>query len=395
MLLYVHIPFCRRKCRYCAFFSRPLPEGGGKGADGPLARYLAALGEELSQWGERLGEREVESVFFGGGTPSLLEPEVLAAVLERVRRTFALRPDAEISMEANPDSLHTEEKARGFLDAGINRISLGVQSFDDGRLHTLGRVHRVEEARAAFRAIRKAGCGNLSLDLMWGLPGQTLEDWQAEVREALSLEPDHLSAYGLTLEEGTPLAEDVEKGLLDLPSEETQCAMYLEGIRLFEEAGLSQYEISNFARPGFRCRHNLGYWEGRDYLGLGPAAASTLNGERWTNPEGEAWFEQVREGRPCAEREALDTSTRALELMMLRLRTVKGLALDDYAALTGRAFLDEHGAFVRRLCEGGLAEAKDRTFRLTRQGMLVSNSILGELFEEEQESSGLREKKPA
>ena len=189
----------------------------------------------------------------GGGKrlPSLVEPEALAAVLERVRRTFALRPDAEISMEANPDSLHTEEKARGFLDAGINRISLGVQSFDDGRLHTLGRVHRVEEARAAFRAIRKAGCGNLSLDLMWGLPGQTLEDWQAEVREALSLEPDHLSAYGLTLEEGTPLAEDVEKGLLDLPSEETQCAMYLEGIRLFEEAGLSQYEISNFARPGF------------------------------------------------------------------------------------------------------------------------------------------------
>lgn len=387
MLLYVHIPFCRRKCRYCAFFSSPLPEGGGAGgkeaAGGPLARYLAALLEELSQWGRRIGGREVESVFFGGGTPSLLEPGDMADILERVRQTFALRPDAEISMEANPDSLHDEGRARGFLDAGINRISLGVQSFDDGRLRALGRVHRAEEARAAFRAIRKAGCGNLSLDLMWGLPGQTLEDWQAEVREAVALKPDHLSAYGLMLEDGTPLAEDCAKGLLDMPSEEAQCSMYLEGIRLFEEAGLSQYEISNFARPGFRCRHNLGYWEGRDYLGLGPAAASTLNGERWTNPEGEAWFAQVRSGSPCAARETLDTPTRALELMMLRLRMVEGLALDDYAALTGRAFLDEHGAFVRRLCGGGLAEVKDGRFRLTRQGMLVSNSILGELFEEE------------
>ena len=387
MLLYVHIPFCRSKCRYCAFFSRPLPESEQRGkrgaAEGPLARYLAALREELAQWGERLGGREVESVFFGGGTPSLLEPEDMASLLERVRRTFALRLDAEISMEANPDSLHDEGKARGFLDAGINRISLGVQSFDDGRLRTLGRVHRAEEARAAFRAIRKAGCGNVSLDLMWGLPGQTPEDWRVEVREALALEPDHLSAYGLMLEEGTPLAEEVEKGLLDVPQEEAQCDMYLEGIRLFEEAGLSQYEISNFARPGFRCRHNLGYWEGRDYLGLGPAAASTLNGERWTNPEGEAWFAQVRSGRPCAARETLDTPTRALELMMLRLRTVEGLALGEYAHLTGRAFLDEHGAFVRRLCDGGLAEVKAGTFRLTRRGMLVSNSILGELFQEE------------
>lgn len=377
MLLYIHVPFCRRKCRYCAFFSRPLE---GRGA---LEPYLSALHEELSQWGKRLQSAAVESVFFGGGTPSLLEPEDMAALLAHVRRAFAVSPDAEIGMEANPDSLRPAERAKGFMDAGINRMSLGVQSFDDAMLDTLGRLHRADAARAAFRAVREAGCANVSLDLMWGLPGQTLAAWLEDLRAALALGPDHLSAYGLTLEPGTPLADDCEGGALRLPPEDVQCAMYLEGIRLCEEAGLRHYEISNFAREGFRCRHNLGYWEGRDYLGLGPAAASTLDGERWTNPEGEAWLEQVRGGRPCAERETLDGPTRVRELMMLRLRTVEGLPLDAYAALTGRAFLADHGALVRRLCEGGLAEAAEGRFRLTKAGMLVSNSILGELFDEE------------
>lgn len=189
----------------------------------------------------------------------------LEGVLDCVGRTFEVLPGAEISMEANPDSLHTAEKASGFLAAGVNRISLGVQSLHDGMLETLGRLHRANAAREAFRAIREAGCANLSLDLMWGLPGQTLEQWLEDARAAIALGPEHISAYGLTLEPGTPLAESC--GDAELPSEDVQCAMYLEGIRLFEEAGLHHYEVSNFARDGFRCRHNLGYWEGRDYLG--------------------------------------------------------------------------------------------------------------------------------
>ena len=216
-------------------------------------------------------------------------------------------------------------------------------------------------------------------------PGQTLEQWLDDVRAAIALGPEHVSAYGLTLEPGTPLAESC--GDADLPSEDVQCAMYLEGIRLFEEAGLHHYEVSNFARDGFRCRHNLGYWEGRDYLGVGPAATSTIGGERWTNPEGEGWLEQVREGRRCPEREPLDRATRALELMMLRLRTVDGLPLDAYESLAGRSFLGDHGPFAHRLCAEGLARMENGVFRLTDEGMLVSNSILGELFEEEPESA--------
>ena len=375
MLLYVHVPFCRRKCRYCAFYSVPLAAGAFS-----LSGYVSALCAELALWGGRLGRVPVESVFFGGGTPSLLDPERIAVVLELVRGTFAVAPDAEISMEANPDSLHTAERARGYLEAGVNRVALGVQSLDDGMLAALGRLHRADAARAAFRAVREAGCRNVSLDLMWGLPGQTPELWREDVRAALALEPDHLSAYGLTLEPGTPLAEAC--GEAGLPSEDAQCAMYLEGIRLFGEAGLRQYEISNYAREGFRCRHNLGYWEGREYLGLGPAATSTLGGERWTNPEGAEWLAQVAEGRVCARRETLDRETRTRECMMLRLRTVDGLPLAAYARVAGRPFLEAHGAFARRLCAAGLARLEDGRFRLTAGGMLVSNSILEELFEE-------------
>lgn len=225
MLLYIHVPFCRRKCRYCAFYSTPLPCSGDE-----MAVYLSALYAELGQWGRRLGRVPVESVFFGGGTPSLLDPDQLAGVLDCVGRMFEVLPGAEISMEANPDSLHTAEKASGVLAAGVNRISLGVQSLHDGMLERLGRLHRADAAREAFRAIREAGCANLSLDLMWGLPGQTLEQWLDDVRAAIALGPEHVSAYGLTLEPGTPLAESC--GDADLPSEDVQCAMYLEGIQI-------------------------------------------------------------------------------------------------------------------------------------------------------------------
>lgn len=378
MLLYVHVPFCRRKCRYCAFYSCQLTRSGNE-----TAVYLSTLHAELEQWGRRLGRVPVESVFFGGGTPSLLEPDQVAGVLDCARRIFAISPGAEISMEANPDSLHTVEKADGFLAAGVNRVSLGVQSFNDGMLETLGRLHRADAAREAFRAVRDAGCANLSLDLMWGLPGQTLEQWREDVRAAIALGPEHVSAYGLTLEPGTPLADSC--GDADLPLEDVQCAMYLEGIRLFGEAGRHHYEVSNFAKDGFQCRHNLGYWEGRDYLGVGPAATSTIGGERWTNPEWEGWLKQIRDGLRCPEREALDRATRALELMMLRLRTVDGLPLDAYESLSGRSFTADHGPFARRLCVEGLARMENGVFRLTDEGMLVSNSILGELFEEEPE----------
>ncbi|MCC8194269.1 MAG: radical SAM family heme chaperone HemW, partial [Deltaproteobacteria bacterium] len=263
MLLYIHVPFCRAKCRYCAFYSVPLP--------GPeaLRAYTDTLLREIAFWGDALGNVPVESIFFGGGTPSLLPPKAVKAVLDRVRRAFTVSPKAEISMEANPESFLAIGYAHEIASLGVNRISLGVQSLDDDALSALGRPHTRREALMAYELARAADFSSVSLDLIWGLPGQRRRDWTRELAEAASLRPDHLSCYGLTLEEGTPMAAANADGLIALPEEQEQAAMYVEGAEYLETAGLLQYEISNFARMGFQCRHNLGYWESRDYLGLG------------------------------------------------------------------------------------------------------------------------------
>ena len=383
MLLYVHVPFCRRKCRYCAFVSEPLGADGGE----RMQSYVATLLEELHFWHERL-QREscppgIETIFWGGGTPSLLEPEQVRQVLDEVHALFDVADDAEISMEANPDSLHAQERVRAFLAAGINRISLGVQTLDDGQLKALGRVHCAEEARQAVQAIREAGCTNLNIDLMWGLPGQTPEQWRSMLKAALDLSPEHVSAYGLMLEPGTPMAE--QPGIL--PSEDQLASMFTDCVGILGKNGLEQYEISNFARAGYRCRHNLGYWEGKDYLGLGPAATSTIRQLRWTNPSTlESWMEQVRLQEISPDREHLDAVIVTLETMMLRLRTVEGLPLNLYAEWTGRNFLEDHGPFVEELLRHDLARLVEKEgesrLSLTVRGMLLSNSILETLFEE-------------
>lgn len=381
MLLYIHVPFCRSKCRYCAFYSEPLDNGFG---DGPLRlrAFLDVLALEMTQWADRLGHCQVESVFFGGGTPSLLPPKGIGTILDKVRRCFDVIEGAEITMEANPDSLNSRSLVRDYLRTGVNRISLGFQSPDDALLHTLGRPHTAGEAVRACQVIREAYCANLSLDLMWGLPGQKVWHWKSALQEIIKLRPDHVSAYGLTLEEGTPLAEDCRKGLLVLPSEHEQAAMYLDGAAILEEAGLMQYEVSNFARMGYQCRHNLGYWEGHDYLGLGPGATSTLMSRRWTNPPNlSSWGRMITARGLPEEVEQLDTRTRVLELMMLRLRTVRGLRVKAYNELTGRDFLRDHQRLIHVLHQKGLVRILNGYFSLTRSGMLVSNSILSNLFE--------------
>lgn len=469
MLLYIHVPFCRRKCRYCAFHSLPLIGEGGtspapealqtphadtaitagptaasaalagvapvttsaqaiSGQDGhtstkghgvppesppgptanaagmsggiagivdraggamrsctpaeALPAYVETLFSELALWGDRLGNAPVETIFFGGGTPSLLPPHVVAAILDRVHRTFSVAPGAEISLEANPESLSNRQQARALYNAGVNRLSLGVQALDDALLHLMGRPHRARDAIRAFNAARDAGFTNISLDFIWGLPGQRLRQWLDQLREVVRLRPEHLSCYGLTLEEGTPLTADVESGSITLPVEREQAAMFMQGAERLEEAGYLQYEISNFARMGFQCHHNLGYWEGRDYLGLGPSATSTIDGLRWTNPyDHGAWHESVRTGRIGADAERLDLTVRVLELVMLRLRTTRGLRVKAYRELTGRDFLRDHKPLVHLLHRNGLVRIRDGYLRLTRNGMLVSNSILERFFE--------------
>ncbi len=388
--LYVHTPFCRAKCRYCAFFSTPV---GAKGvAPAVLDRHVAALEAEarvLAQnWREAIGP--AASLFFGGGTPSLLGPAGLARVMAVVRAHFLLADDAEITLEANPESA-TPELLHTARALGFNRLSLGAQSLDDRDLAALGRVHDAQAVEDAVWSARAAGFDNLGLDLIFGLPGQTPTAWLASLRKAVALTPEHLSCYGLGVEPGTPLAADAA-ALAALPNDDAQAEMFLSGAELLESAGYEHYEISNFARPGRRCRHNASCWRGEDVLGLGPAAVSTMSlppngarGLRWTNPPDlNAWEALALAGRAgSAGREELSSRVRAREAVMLALRTTEGLDVAAHRARFGENLPDERAELLDQLGRAGLAKLAAGRLRLTRDGMLVSNGIIRALeFEE-------------
>jgi oxygen-independent coproporphyrinogen-3 oxidase len=246
----------------------------------------------------------------------------------------------------------------------------------------LGRPHRAREAVEAFTSVRGAGCANVNMDVLWALPGQTLRAWLGQLKEFAQLQPEHLSCYNLTMEEGTPMQADYEHGVVRLPPEREQASMFIQGAEFLEEAGLMHYEISNFARMGYQCRHNLGYWEGEEYIGLGPSATSTLAGARWTNSLSHAaWEKRIQSGKPPADLEMLGPTTRVLELMMLRLRTARGMRVKAYQDLTGRSFFRDHRKLVHALHRNGLIRIRDGYLRLTRSGMLVSDSILAALFD--------------
>lgn len=385
MHLYIHVPFCRKKCAYCAFSSLALPEGRA-GAD-MVRDYLTGLLGELRLWAERLGNAPVRTVFFGGGTPSMLPAKAIGGILEAVAKTFALDPGAEITAEANPESALADGWLFESKSAGLNRLSLGVQSFDNRSLALLNRVHDARTAEAAFHTARSAGFANISLDFMWGLPGpdnrpQAQRQWVAQLEKAVELRPEHISGYGLTLEPGTDLERACSSGALTLPGEKELASMYLAGAEYLESRGYMQYEISNYARIGYECRHNLGYWRGGDYLGLGPAATSTLKGRRWTNPRDlDEWRGQVRTRTIASRAELLDAPTRLKEFLMLRLRTTKGLPLKEWRERTGRSFLKDHAPLIAALQKEGLAASRKNRFRLTRTGMLVSDAILAHFFE--------------
>lgn len=376
--LYVHAPFCRAKCRYCAFFSL------ATGPQGPqphlLSSYLDALEAEMDRQAQVHGRVAAPTLFFGGGTPSLLGAEGLARILAGLRQRFDLAPDAEITLEANPDSASLEllRAARGL---GVNRLSLGVQSLDNASLTALGRAHDARQARLAFDRARAAGFANIGLDLIFGLPGQRVEDWLATLRQALAFEPEHLSCYGLTVEPGTPLASDTA-ALTACADEDGQAEMFLRGSELLEAAGFAHYEVSNFARPGRQCRHNLACWRGEDVLGFGPAAVSTMSGSdsavRWANPADlQAWAELVRSGRAGqANRETLSPEIRAREALMLALRTAEGLDLDAYAGRTGQDLRVARADLLAQLAGAGLVRLEPERLRLTPAGLLVSNSVI-------------------
>jgi oxygen-independent coproporphyrinogen-3 oxidase len=371
--LYIHIPFCRSKCAYCDFYSL-------SGREERMDDYQRALLAHLAEAAPRAEGYTVDTVYFGGGTPSYYGAKRLTALLKQIKKRYPVSKQAEITLEANPDSVEGP-MLKALRRAGFNRLSLGVQAADDALLASLGRPHTFAQARQAVELARKAGFQNLSLDLIYGLPGQSMENWQDTVEQALALSPEHLSAYGLKVEEGTPLFRRVEAGE-PLPDDDAQADCYLWAVERLAQAGYEQYEISNFAKPGFPSRHNLKYWLIQPYMGFGPGAHSDFGQRRYSFVRDlEDYISGVLEGGTLVdEDEPIPLRERSGEYLMLRLRTAQGIQEEEYRRAYGMEFAPLEPQ-LRSYERQGLARNSGGRWHLTPRGFLVSNQIIGQLLE--------------
>ncbi|MBQ9326657.1 MAG: radical SAM family heme chaperone HemW [Clostridia bacterium] len=382
MELYVHIPFCIKKCAYCDFASYP-------GRSDAFPGYIDALMQEADTRIRELGSIAPETLYIGGGTPSILPLPLMEKLLEGLALRFPMHGCLERTMEVNPGTV-TPDFLRMIRDGGINRISMGMQAKQAHLLSMLGRIHDWDTVKRTADAIHEIGFLHLNLDLMFGLPGQTREDWRETLQAALSLSPDHLSCYGLIPEEGTPLKTALDKGTLALPDEETERAMYDDALTLLSEAGFAQYEISNFARSGCLCRHNLGYWCQIPYLGLGCSAASMLPGDgveciyyRETNPSDlDAYLQMMRE-KAFQKRDVDRIGPRdaMFETMMLGLRMTHGVSESYFYHMHGTSLASVFGEVLCEEEKRGLVTHKDGWWYLTRRGMDIQNTVLVDLME--------------
>lgn len=359
--LYIHIPFCAKKCAYCDFTSFA-------GCEGQWAPYLLALEEEMKKAAKKYGRLDLGTIFIGGGTPSLLPADAVMHLLAMTRALFRPQMEAEITLECNPGTLSLE-KLKDYRAAGVNRLSLGMQAAQPHLLHTLGRIHNQAQVEQSVAWARQAGFKNLNLDLMYALPGQTMAHWVDTLKQAMALAPQHLSLYSLILEEGTPLAAQVASGAIALPGEEMCLTMQHAAQRMLARRGYARYEISNYAQPGFQCRHNLVYWTRGDYLGLGLAAHSFMGGERFGNT---ADLSAYLNGQYEAQRAPVSVQEAWEEQIMLGTRLAQGVPL---SLLKGRE------QAVERLTALGLAEIIDGFLRLTEKGMDVQNAVVVELIQ--------------
>ena len=373
--LYIHIPFCASRCHYCNFAT------GGYEAE--LAqRYVAALSAEIERAGATLlnpscsAMRTVDTIYFGGGTPTTLTVEQLANLIALCRQTFDVAPHAEITTEANPGSV-AQSYLSELRDAGINRLSFGVQSFDDGELEMIGRTHTAEEARAAVRMARAAGFMNVSIDLIAGLPEQRMETWRRNLDEAFALAPDHLSVYLLELYQDAPLLHRINHGELRAIDEELTVEMYFALMDRAAAHGYEHYEISNWARSGFASRHNLKYWTGAPYWACGVSAAGYDGQTRWSNTRHiHQYLERIEGGEsPVAERIELDADDRQSEALFLRLRLQDGVNLSEHHARFGVDVLKRYHTELERLNEAGLIELNDETLKISRAGTVLANEV--------------------
>lgn len=371
--LYVHIPFCKRKCDYCDFYSLA-------GAEERMEDYTAALEAQLLEIAPRAAGHRVDSVYFGGGTPTLLGTKRLCRLLKTIQKKYRLASGGEVTLEANPESAGDWKALRTLRRAGFNRLSLGMQSADDAELNAIGRIHTADQVGQAVEAARKAKVGNLSLDLIYGLPGQTMESWKASLSAAVDLAPQHLSCYGLKVEEGTPLFLRRERE--DLPGDEAQAEMYLFTVDYLRRHGFYQYEISNFARTGFESRHNMKYWTLGEYAGFGPGAHSDFGNVRYAYEKDlESFIRDVATGGALlSENERIPPLDRDTEWVMLGLRTVQGLEPRVFENRFRRRF-DCFLPFLEECRHAGYAVCEEGRWHLTPQGFLVSNQIINGMLD--------------
>ena len=371
--LYVHIPFCRSKCQYCDFYSVTDKE------DRLLDSYMDAVCRHIREAGALAPGYVVDTVYFGGGTPSFFGADGLAAILSTIRKSFDVSPSAEITFEANPDSV-SDRLLRRLRNEGFTRVSLGIQCDNDEILKKIGRPHNYQQAVNAVKRIRKAGFKNLSVDLMYGLPGQTLESWQTTLKHVLALQPEHISCYGLKLEEGTPMYD--YQAYYNLADDDTQADMYLSAIEILRNHGYRQYEISNFCRKGQVSRHNLKYWTGGEYLGFGPDASSDFAGRRFSIIRDlQGYIAGIQSGgQVLGEVQQIPNRERAGEYLMMRLRITSGLDPKEYENRFLLPFAPLDRA-LQKYREQRLAQKTfDGRWHLTPEGFLLSNTIISNLL---------------
>jgi len=370
--IYIHVPFCRSKCQYCDFYSVTSKE------DRLLDSYQDAICTHIKEAGPLAPDYIVDTIYFGGGTPSFFGADGMAAILTAIRKSFRVSNSAEITFEANPDSV-SDRLLRRLRSEGFNRVSLGIQCDDDEILKKLGRPHNYAQAVAAVQRIRKFGFKNLSLDLMYGLPGQSLQAWERTLKNVLKLQPEHISCYGLRVEEGTPLYDYQE--FCNLADDDTQADMYLSAIEILRQHGYRQYEISNFCRKGNVSRHNLKYWNGDPYLGFGPNASSDFGGSRFTIVRSlKGYIEGIRHGgQVLQEVQAIAPRERAGEYLMMRLRTVGGIDPKVYEQQFLLPFAPLEACLERYRETGHATKTFDGRWHLTPKGFLISNTIISDL----------------
>lgn len=370
--LYIHIPFCIQKCKYCDFLSAPCSEE-------LRGSYVESLCKKIRDYRELAEAYHVVSIFLGGGTPSVLEGVQTKEIFAAIYDTFQVDADAEITTELNPGTV-TEEKLKVYKEIGINRLSIGLQSVNDQELCMLGRIHTYEEFKATYELARKTGFDNINIDLISAIPGQTVESWAETLETVAKLNPEHISAYSLIIEEGTPFFEMYGEDREGLPDEDDERQMYQDTQTILEKYGYFRYEISNYAKKGFECQHNLGYWSRREYLGIGLGAASLLNNERWTeNAELKEYLTNKENQKENLE--ILDGTAQMEEFMFLGLRKMKGVSKEAFMFSFGQKIEEVYGEVLEKMLGDGLLELDGDYIRLTEKGIDVSNYVMSEFIQ--------------